>query len=323
MHETSIKGVKLNIDQIKNTSKALFMGGWCGSAEAKRVTNVRLMANDHEVGTVKYGTKRDDVKQFYQTDLMLSTGFSIDIDLEDEKLLTEEGGKVKLQAKIENEVWVDLKELTDKEKEKFKKLDLSLIEISSRLERDFVVVDDFYSDPMKVREFALRTDMVEHQDYHKGSRTDETYIAKGTKEAFETLLGKKITKWDFGTNGCFQFCTAEDKVVYHTDGQEWAGAVYLTPNAPVSCGTSFYRSRANGWRKEPSREEHSDPASIHSEIFAGGFYDRNNFELVDTAGNVFNRLVLWNAKLIHSATEYFGSNRENGRLFHLFFFDAK
>ena len=283
MHETSIKDIKLNIDQIKNTDKMLLVEGWCGSAGGKQITNVRLLANDHEVGVAKYKIERDDVKQFYKTDLMLSTGFSVDIDLEDEKLLTKDDCKVKLQAKIENEVWVDLRELTDKEKEKFKKLDLSLIKINPQLEKDFVVVDNFYSDPAKVREFALRTNMVEHQDYHKGNTTDETYITEGTKEAF----------------------------------------VYLTPNAPVSCGTSFYKSKVNGWRKEPSGEEHADPTVIHSEIFSGGFYDRNNFELVDTAGNVFNRLVLWNAKLIHSATEYFGSNRENGRLFHLFFFDAK
>lgn len=52
-----------------------------------------------------------------------------------------------------------------------------------------------------------------------------------------------------------------------------------------------------------------------------GFYDRSKFELVDTAGNVFNRLVLFDAKCIHSANEYFGTNITNSRLFHLFFFD--
>ena len=52
-----------------------------------------------------------------------------------------------------------------------------------------------------------------------------------------------------------------------------------------------------------------------------GFYDKTKFELVDTAGNVFNRLVLFDAKCIHSANEYFGTNLTNSRLFHLFFFD--
>tara|TARA_R100000808_G_scaffold8266_1_gene23481 strand:+ start:17684 stop:18592 length:909 start_codon:yes stop_codon:yes gene_type:complete len=301
----------------------LYIGGWCGTIEEKEVTDIRLLANDVEVGGAKYGIKREDVKQFYNSDLMLFTGFYIDIHLNEENLLTDKSTKVKLQCKIENEIWVDLKELTDKEKEGFEKLDLSSVTINSQLKREAVVIDNFYSDPMKVRELALRTDMIQHEDYHKGNRTDETYIAEGTKEAFENLLGKEITKWDYGTNGCFQFCTAEDKVVYHTDGQQWAGAVYLTPDAPVGCGTSFYKSKINGWRKEPSEKEVDDPMIIHSEIFAGGFYDRNNFELVDTVGNVFNRLVLWDAKLIHSATEYFGSNRENSRLFHLFFFDAK
>jgi len=32
-------------------------------------------------------------------------------------------------------------------------------------------------------------------------------------------------------------------------------------------------------------------------------------------------LVLFDAKCIHAATEYFGQTKEDSRLFHLFFFD--
>jgi hypothetical protein len=51
------------------------------------------------------------------------------------------------------------------------------------------------------------------------------------------------------------------------------------------------------------------------------FYHHIIDELVGTTGNVFNRLVLFDAKCIHSANEYFGTTKENSRLFHLFFFD--
>jgi hypothetical protein len=57
-------------------------------------------------------------------------------------------------------------------------------------------------------------------------------------------------------------------------------------------------------------------------IFAGGFFDRTRFEEVDRIGNVYNRLVLWNAKMIHAASGYFGQTIANSRLFQLFFFDA-
>ena len=56
-------------------------------------------------------------------------------------------------------------------------------------------------------------------------------------------------------------------------------------------------------------------------VFRRGFLDSTEFEMVDTVGNVYNRVVLFDAKMIHSASEYFGTTKENGRLFQLFFFD--
>ena len=196
--------------------------------------------------------------------------------------------------------------------------------INPTLKRSFVTIDNFYEDPMAVRELALSSDLKLHTDYHKGHRSEQLYIADGTKEVFESLLGETINRWDYGTNGCFQYCTAEDLVVYHTDGQEWAGAIYLTPNAPVQCGTSFFKSKINGWNRAPNPDgSEGNPMAIHREIFSKGFYDRTDLELVDIVGNVFNRLVLWGARLIHAASEYFGNTKENSRLFQLFFFDTK
>lgn len=177
------------------------------------------------------------------------------------------------------------------------------------------IVDDFYADPHKVREFALKQEFEPNINYYKGSRTREQFIVPGTKEAFESIMGRKITNWTetHGMCGRFQYCTAEDALVYHCDGQSFAGMVYLTPNAPYSCGTSLFAHKKTGLRNENDFENQNP--------FEGGFYDRTQFELVDTAGNVFNRLVLFDAKCIHSANEYFGTTLTNSRLFHLFFFD--
>jgi hypothetical protein len=38
-------------------------------------------------------------------------------------------------------------------------------------------------------------------------------------------------------------------------------------------------------------------------------------------GNIYNRLVIMDAQSIHSAGPYFGSNKTDSRLTHLFFFD--
>lgn len=176
------------------------------------------------------------------------------------------------------------------------------------------VVDNFYSDPHAVREYALRQQFAADENWFKGNRTVEQHFVPGTKREFEKIMGVKITNWEsHGMCGRFQYCTSHDSLVYHWDGQTWAAMIYLTPNAPFECGTSLYAHKQTKVRHE------SDPNS--SIAFDGGFYDKTKFELVDTVGNVFNRLFIFDAKCIHAASEYFGKTIEDSRLFHIFFFD--
>ena len=53
------------------------------------------------------------------------------------------------------------------------------------------------------------------------------------------------------------------------------------------------------------------------------FLDGTPFEPVDVLGNVYNRLVIFDAQCIHSASEYFGTVKENCRLWQMFFFDTE
>jgi glycosyltransferase involved in cell wall biosynthesis len=196
------------------------------------------------------------------------------------------------------------------------KKNINSFSINTETKSRLWIVDDFYADPHAVRDFALQQEFEPNINYYKGSRTKEQFIIPGTKEAFEKIIGKKITNWTetHGMCGRFQYCTAEDALVYHCDGQTLAGMVYLTPDAPYSCGTSLFAHKKTGLRNENDFVE----TDVFSET---GFYDKTKFELVDTAGNVFNRLVIFDAKCIHSANEYFGTDLTNSRLFHLFFFD--
>ena len=83
------------------------------------------------------------------------------------------------------------------------------------------------------------------------------------------MLNIKISNWDaHSMNGRFQYCTAEEHVVYHCDSQRWAGAVYLTPDAPYESGTTFLAGK-NGVRD-------GRDARINDGVFDGGFYDKTN-----------------------------------------------
>lgn len=186
--------------------------------------------------------------------------------------------------------------------------------VNSHYKKRIWVADNFYADPYAVRDYALKQEYIEDNNWYKGSRTIEQHFVSGTKSAIESIMGVKIREWESHSMcGRFQYCTPQDSIVYHHDAQTYAAMIYLTPNAPPQTGTSFYA------HKETKVRHEEDPNIVTA--FDGGFYDSTKFELVDSIGNVFNRLVIFDAKLIHAATQYFGKTIEDSRLFHIFFFD--
>jgi glycosyltransferase involved in cell wall biosynthesis len=186
--------------------------------------------------------------------------------------------------------------------------------INTSYNKRMFIVDNFYNNPDQIRNFALsQVEFKEDLRWYKGLRSTTTYRPKGLKEAFEHIIGERIKDFEQGWNGCFQITRAHDPQVYHYDQQTWAAMIYLTPNAPLESGTRLHQSKINDARH--STDMDADKA------FSGGFYDSNKFHIVDSAGNLYNRLVIMDARCIHSAGPYFGQNEQDGRLTHLFFFD--
>jgi hypothetical protein len=64
------------------------------------------------------------------------------------------------------------------------------------------------------------------------------------------------------------------------------------------------------------------PEEYHT-VFRKGHLDETDFEMVDKIGNMYNRLILFDAQCLHAGINYFGNNIYDGRLFQLFFFDLK
>jgi FkbM family methyltransferase len=183
------------------------------------------------------------------------------------------------------------------------------------------VVDNFYDDPYAVRDFALK------QEYLQGGlgkgfigkRSCEQFLFPGLRESFQKITGIPITRWEeHGMNGRFQSTIAGEPNVYHSDEQTWAGAIYLTPDAPYNAGTSLIAHKPTRIRHSSHPEAYkmwSDPNTYDIHL------DPSPWERIDVAANVFNRLVIWNAHCPHAAGEYFGDNLDTSRLIHLFFFD--
>ena len=188
------------------------------------------------------------------------------------------------------------------------------------------VVDNFYADPHAVREFALQ------QTYFPGEgavghRTRKQFLFDGLRESFESIIGVKILDhtndgfgWnDEGINGRFQYCPAGTPSVFHCDSQKWAAVIYLTPDAPPESGTSFFRHKETKiFHNSQIDWESGQGLKVFNQHT---FLDGTPYEPIDTVGNVFNRLVIFDGGLIHSGINYFGWNIETSRLFQIFFFN--
>lgn len=197
------------------------------------------------------------------------------------------------------------------------------------------VVDNFYKNPDDVREFALQQNFQENLKNFKGKRTTERFLWPFLREEFERLLGRPIVDWlNQPCNGCFQITGFDDPLVWHSDLQSYAAAIYLTPDAPPSAGTSFWRDRQYHSRRPANHpleyDRYADDNArmqANQEIYSSyNILHSDNWELVDKIGAIYNRLAIWDAQLIHSASSYEGMQSgiaDKARLVQLFFFTVR
>jgi hypothetical protein len=83
--------------------------------------------------------------------------------------------------------------------------------------------------------------------------------------------------------------------------QGWAGLIYLNPVAPLNGGLHLWRNI------EPMRNyDWMTPAE--------------NWQLIDSLGNLFNRLILVRGDIPHSGAGGWGDRLQSGRMYQTFFF---
>ena len=102
----------------------------------------------------------------------------------------------------------------------------------------------------------------------------------------------------------------------HRDLTEWSAVVYMTPDAPCDGGTNTYIHK----QLKIEKESEGTPEQIKKLNEDSINYD--NWCMVDSIGNKFNRCILFKGKRSHQSGKYFGTNKENGRLFQTYFFDT-
>ena len=176
------------------------------------------------------------------------------------------------------------------------------------------IIEDFYPDPDQVRRQALSYQF-DFTGRYPGRRS-APFHSNQLRRTFEDILKLSIAAEPVENfRSQFQIATAADRSwIYADRSTNYAGVIYLTPNAPAGCGTSFYRHRASGlYRFDPAQGEMLDREGS----------DDSKWEETDRIANRYNRLILYDGKLFHRSTGYFGAGLQDGRLFQVFFFNAE
>lgn len=323
-HSTLTPDIKGFVDEIKKTEDGLlYCKGWCFYHKTMDARPLRLMIGDKDENSIETQV-RTDVGNHYKNNAVDDCGWEFAINPKHgvHRIDMDVYGEWQPVFVLKEEEESPRSEETKTKPTRHSKGHTSpqTVKFAPKITKDvraipsLIIADNFYENPDEVRQFALQCDFKAHPENHKGQRTDECYRFKGLKERFEDLIGLKIKNWDkYGTNGCFQLCIGGDQIVYHRDEQQYGGVLFLSPNAPVPGGTALYRSVHTKKMKVKGSEA--------DKVFKNGFLDSSQFEMVDRVGNVYNRLALFDAQIIHSGLDYFGNSKDNGRLFQLFFFD--
>ena len=192
-----------------------------------------------------------------------------------------------------------------------------------------IVIDNFYNNAYDTRKYILNQEFLVRGNY-PGQRTI-SFANQHLKDIIQEYVmpfGGKITDFPMPKedgsnasgiyNGSFQYTTSRDRSWVHIDGyNNWAGVLYLTPNAPLSSGTAFYKFHDGVMCKR-------DMEILDNKKDTDNFsQDMTKWKLIDQVGNVFNRLILFNSNRFHMSMDYFGDLKENGRLFQVFFFSSE
>lgn len=195
--------------------------------------------------------------------------------------------------------------------------------------RFVIVKDNFYADPQKVLKAAQGAEYYE-PSHVTGFRSRTVYHETGVKSKLEKILGIKITRWDtdpIEENGVFYqgFSQGNRKEVpgVHSDQpyNDITVLIYLTPGMPFDCGTSLWMHKQTGLTDPATPQDARRLKMKLSElrnILEEDSKIRDKWVEVDRMGNRFNRMVAYPSGVLHSATNHYGSDIFNGRLYQTF-----
>lgn len=197
---------------------------------------------------------------------------------------------------------------------------------------DILVIDNFYDDPISVRNLALNSEYYPNgysNGFKNGSgpfpgkMSKEPFLPKQLDTQLSKMLGKHLFPRRQSDHGYFRISKITDAFddVIHSDSRlsdepsnKYVGIVYLSlpEHSKEITGTTLYK------HKPTNMESLLDEA--HQEILkdTNAFADIDQWEPTFACKFKFNRLFIYPPHRFHKIGNMFGDTDENSRLVQLF-----
>lgn len=184
-----------------------------------------------------------------------------------------------------------------------------------------MIFDGIFTDPDKVREFALSQKyFISGDNTWPGERSD--YLHEINPVFFHNVMDRIIkllynsdTPIQYNAQASFQIIDGKygDGWVHHDgEGSLMSAIIFLTPGS--TSGTSIFKFK-NPVTYNTSKYLNDKTESIRNKIPSKSKELHNsNFEETVSVKGEYNRMVLFDSQLFHAAHQFFGNTKENSRL---------
>ena len=164
-----------------------------------------------------------------------------------------------------------------------------------------IVIDNFYNNINNTRRYILSRNFV-------GEYSEETFSNKSVQEHIQGYLPNfngKINNFDNEINGrCKKHTIISNPSITNNENYKWKGILFMSPDAKIEHGIEIYQYQGDDNWKE----------NINNETY---------WKLVDTFGNIYNRLILLPGFIFYKAKGNFGDGKTEGNLIQEFYFDTE
>ncbi len=197
----------------------------------------------------------------------------------------------------------------------------------SSVRTDWLVFDDFFSDPEAIRQEAI------HADFSVSPGSPVRRQILEPRAAVAEQIRRLMKLEDLHDFQCrFHFYPEEDKghtTVVHSDSErgQWAGLVYLNRERQGQSGTGFFRHKETQLDRIPALVDLAfhglERGMAPAEMVSATQRDATRLEAWDREGQAeiqFNRLVLFPSCRFHALESVWGQTPADSRLTFNFFF---